>query len=142
MNKRALALRSLEQGNGILYLAPAWVPRSFCRPGRRIKLHPSDYYIFGLKRGGVDERWFASTTHADNGPETPEDEGLSYVVLDGKDGGKILLSEVIAELKGEIIGHSLYDKYGRWPVYAKFFDNIGPLPHHIHHLQFLPGVSE
>jgi hypothetical protein len=23
-------------------------------------------------------------------------------------------------------------KYGRWPVYSKFFDNMGPIPHHMH----------
>ena len=29
--KKALAENALEQGNGILRLAPTWVPRSFCR---------------------------------------------------------------------------------------------------------------
>jgi len=33
-----------------------WVPRSFCVPGRRIKLHPDDYYSLGGKPGGIDER--------------------------------------------------------------------------------------
>ena len=70
----------LEQGEGILRLAPAWVPRVFCIPGRRIKLHPKDYYAFGAHRGGIDERWFSSTTKADNGPLTTPDEGLSHVV--------------------------------------------------------------
>ena len=23
-------------------------------------------------------------------------------------------------------------KYKRWPVYSKFFDNMGPIPHHMH----------
>ena len=59
------------EGKGILRLAPTWVPRSFCIPGKRIKLHPDDYYVLGLERGGIDERWFASTTHADNGPQLP-----------------------------------------------------------------------
>ena len=39
-NKKRLAEKALEQGGGILRLAPTWVPRSFCRPGKRIKLHP------------------------------------------------------------------------------------------------------
>ncbi len=69
-----------EQGEGILRLAPTWVPRSFCIPGKRIKLHPDDLYAFGANRGGIDERWFSSTTRADNGPLTTPDEGLSYVV--------------------------------------------------------------
>ncbi|MDR0601552.1 MAG: hypothetical protein LBG42_04155 [Treponema sp.] len=139
MNKKELAQKALEQGKGILRLAPAWVPRSFCRPGRRLKLHPSDYYVFGLKRGGVDERWFASTTHADNGPETPEDEGLSYIIVDEGKNERLLLRDAVEELKGEITGNALYDKYGRWPVYSKFFDNLGPLPHHIHHNDTFAG---
>ena len=26
----------------------------------------------------------------------------------------------------------MWDKYQRWPVYSKFFDNMGPIPHHMH----------
>ena len=70
---------ALNKGNGVLRLLPCWVPRSFCIPGKRLKLHPNDYYGFGGHRGGIDERWFASTTKADNGPETLPDEGLSYI---------------------------------------------------------------
>ncbi len=122
----------LKEGRGILRLAPTWVPRAFCIPGRRIKLHPDDYYVLGLERGGIDERWFASTTHAENGPATPDDEGLSYAVsADGTE--RVLLRDAVAELKGEIIGDALWDKYGKWPMFSKFFDNKGPLPHHIHH---------
>lgn len=122
----------MKEGRGILRLAPTWVPRSFCIPGRRIKLHPDDYYVLGLERGGIDERWFASTTHADNGPKTPDDEGLSYVVsADGQ--RRVLLRDAVSELQGELIGDALWQKYERWPMFSKFFDNKGPLPHHIHH---------
>lgn len=126
--------RAFEQGEGILRLAPNWVSRSFCIPGRRIKLHPDDYYALGGERGGIDERWFASTTPADNGPLTSEFEGLSFVVaeVDGKT-EKVLLRDAVAELKGELIGDALWKKYGVWPMYSKFFDNQEPLPHHIHH---------
>ncbi|WP_438447592.1 hypothetical protein [Gorillibacterium sp. sgz5001074] len=130
---RELAQQALDQGEGILRLAPAWVPRSFCRPGKRIKLHPDDYYKLGLERGGIDERWLASTTHAENGPLTPEDEGLSYIVVDEAAGGKVLLRDAVEALGGAIIGEGLWKKYGAWPVYSKFFDNMGPLPHHVHH---------
>ncbi len=122
----------LIEGDGVLRLKPTWVARSFCRPGKRIKLHPDDYYVLGLEKGGIDERWFASTTWAENGPGTPDDEGLSYVVsADGK--SKMLLRDMVEELKGEIIGEALWDKYHKWPMFSKFFDNAGPLPHHIHH---------
>ncbi|MES2874104.1 MAG: hypothetical protein V4708_10305 [Bacteroidota bacterium] len=130
----SLAKKALEQGKGILRLAPTWVPRSFCVPGRRIKLHPDDYYVLGGQRGGIDERWLSSTTPAQNGPLTGKNEGLSAVVFtDGKKEQQIFLKDVIDELKGEIIGDRLWDEHGSWPMYSKFFDNMGPLPHHIHH---------
>jgi hypothetical protein len=134
MENLKLAELALEQGKGILRLAPTWVPRSFCVPGRRIKLHPDDYYVLGGERGGIDERWLSSTTPAMNGPLTGENEGLSPVVF--SDGGKeqqILLKDVISALKGKIIGDRLWNEHGAWPMYSKFFDNMGPLPHHVHH---------
>ena len=133
MEKSSLAEKALEQGKGILRLAPTWVPRSFCVPGRRIKLHPDDYYVLGGQRGGIDERWFSSTTPAKNGPLTGENEGLSAVVFnDGSKPEQILLKDAIDILKGDLIGDRLWKKYGRWPMYSKFFDNMGPLPHHVH----------
>jgi len=95
MNTAQIADRALDQGQGILRLAPNWVPRSFCIPGRRLKLHPDDYYALGADRGGIDERWFSSTIAADNGPGTPSDEGLSYVVFaEGHDLNRVTLAEM------------------------------------------------
>jgi hypothetical protein len=134
MDKKSLAQTALDQGKGILRLAPTWVPRSFCVPGRRIKLHPDDYYVLGGERGGIDERWLSSTTPAKNGPLTGENEGLSAVVFN--EGGKeqlFLLKDAIDEMKGELIGDRLWNEYKSWPMYSKFFDNMGPLPHHVHH---------
>jgi hypothetical protein len=134
MSIRGKAEKALEQGKGILRLAPTWVPRSFCVPGRRIKLHPDDYYAMGGNRGGIDERWFSSTTPADNGPLTSPNEGLSFIVFrDGSKTGKFLLRDAIEELKGVLIGDRIQKKYNCWPMYSKFFDNQGALPHHIHH---------
>ena len=133
MSVSSIVSKALEQGKGILRLAPTWVPRSFCVPGRRLKLHPADYYAFGGERGGIDERWFASTTPADNGPKTSPNEGLSFVVFE--DGGrteKVTLREAVAELKGKIIGERIWGEHKSWPMYSKFFDNKGALPHHVH----------
>ena len=48
-------------------------------PSRRIKLALQDLYSYGAHRGGIDERWFASTSPAAN--ENHEiDVGYSYVV--------------------------------------------------------------
>ncbi|WP_019987496.1 class I mannose-6-phosphate isomerase [Rudanella lutea] len=130
----SLAEKALEQGKGILRLAPTWVPRSFCVPGRRIKLHPDDYYVLGGNRGGIDERWLSSTTPAKNGPLTGEHEGLSKVVFnDGTQEVQFLLKDAVDELKGALIGDRLWNGYQSWPMYSKFFDNMGPLPHHVHH---------
>ncbi|MBI1319321.1 MAG: hypothetical protein GC168_10315 [Candidatus Hydrogenedens sp.] len=122
------ATAAFEAGEGILRLSPTWVPRSFLQPGRRIKLHPDDYYAFGKHRGGIDERWFASTTPAANDNRT-EDEGLSYVVHEG---ARFTLKDAVDALGGGLIGDSIWNQYKRWPVYSKFFDNMGPIPHHMH----------
>ncbi len=120
---------TLAAASGVLRLAPTWVPRSFLMPGRRIKLHPDDLYAYGADRGGIDERWFASTTPAAN-TGAAWDEGLSYVVHDGKKA--FTLKEAIAADKENLIGSEIWGKYQRWPVYSKFFDNLGPIPHHMH----------
>ncbi len=131
--KASLAEKALDQGKGIVRLAPTWVPRSFCVPGRRIKLHPDDYYVLGGVRGGIDERWLASTTPAKNGPLTGENEGLSQIVFkDGSQIEQIILKDAVDHLKGELIGDRIWKKYSSWPMYSKFFDNMGPLPHHVH----------
>lgn len=127
-NVARLAIDALTEGGGIFRLAPTWVPRSFLQPGRRLKLHPADYYALGTHRGGIDERWFGSTTPAAN-EGAPPDEGLSYVVF-GKE--RFTLRDAVEELKGDLIGEAIWSKYKRWPVYSKFFDNMGPIPHHMH----------
>src|SRR5512133_1389274 len=102
MSVKKIAEMALEEGKGILRLSPTWVPRSFCVPGRRIKLHPDDYYALGGERGGIDERWFSSTTPADNGPLTSPNEGLSHVVVEEKGNVRqVLLRDAVDELKGE-----------------------------------------
>src|SRR5580698_694332 len=120
--------RALDAGGGLLRLTPTWVPRSFLHPGKRIKLAPGDWYAFGAHRGGIDERWFASTTEAANDNRTP-DEGLSYITFEGK---RFLLRDAVSEAGKQLIGKKMFDQYQRWPVYSKFFDNMGPIPHHMH----------
>jgi hypothetical protein len=116
--------------DGILRLEPCWVPRSFMIPGRRLKLHPDDYYACGAGRGGINERWFSSTTNADNGPGTPADEGLSYVRLDN--GSRLLLKEAIDRAGDALLGKAVMEREKGWNLLCKFFDNMGPIPHHMH----------
>jgi hypothetical protein len=127
-NVASLLDRAMEAGGGLLRLTPTWVPRSFLHPGKRIKLAPGDWYAFGAHRGGIDERWFASTTDAAN-ENREQDEGLSYVLFEGQ---RFQLKDAIEESGATLIGSAIYDKYSRWPVYSKFFDNMGPIPHHMH----------
>lgn len=120
--------RALDKGQGLLRLTPTWVPRSFLHPGRRIKLHPGDLYAYGANRGGIDERWFASTTEAANEGRVWH-EGLSFAVFEGK---QFTLRDAVAESGERLVGKTMFKKYSRWPVYSKFFDNMGPIPHHMH----------
>ena len=120
--------RALDAGRGMLRLSPTWVPRSFLHPGKRVRLHPDDYYAYGLDRGGIDERWFASTTEAANEGRVP-DEGLSWCVFEGE---RFLLRDAVVEGGQRLVGKSIWDRYKKWPVYSKFFDNMGPIPHHMH----------
>src|SRR3712207_8408746 len=71
-NVKSVAEAAMSDGGGLLRLAPCWVPRSFLQPGKRLKLDPKDLYAFGLNRGGIDERWFGSTTPAANENRTPD----------------------------------------------------------------------
>lgn len=119
---------ALDAGEGLLRLSPNWVPRSFLHPGKRIKLHPSDYYSYGAERGGIDERWFASTTDAANEGRVWY-EGQSFCLFEGQ---HFLLKDAVAEAGNRMIGEPMFGEYSRWPVYSKFFDNMGPIPHHMH----------
>jgi len=130
-NVKSLVEGALADSGGLLRLAPNWVPRSFLHPGKRLKLHPDDLYAYGLDRGGIDERWFASTTPAANEGRVP-DEGLSYCVVGSQ---RFTLLQAVADCGAMVIGEKMWKQYKRWPVYSKFFDNMGPIPHHMHQSQ-------
>src|SRR3954447_7655664 len=130
MIHRADVQTAVNEFDGVLRLEPSWVPRSFMIPGRRLKLHPDDLYAFGANRGGINERWFSSTTKASNGPATTADEGLSYVHPDI--GGKFLLKEAVDVAGDLVLGADVMAREGGWNLLCKFFDNMGPIPHHMH----------
>lgn len=132
MATRQIIEDTFEKGGGILRLAPEFVPRRFSSPGRRLRLHPDDYFALGTQRGAIKERWFASVIPAMNGPLAPSDEGMSYVAptQDPRDG--FTLKEAVDELGAGLVGEELMSKYGGWPMYSKFFDYAKPLFHHLH----------
>ena len=126
---RGIVEKALSSGNGILRLEPAWVARDFLPPGRRLGLKESEYAVG--ERGFICERWFGSTTKADN-RISPPDEGLSYLALDGQ---RITLKHAV-EAAGDLIMGAAYAKthkgLGRL---AKIFDYVERLPYHIHQSQ-------
>jgi hypothetical protein len=125
---------TFDKHHGILRMFPTWVPRTFNQPGQRLHLHPDDYFALSTRRGAIKERWFSSTISAANGPLAPWDEGMSYVLADEGDptDQRLLFKEVITELGAELIGAELWQQYGTWPMYSKFFDYRLPLFHHLH----------
>ncbi len=124
--------RTFREGEGVLRMVPAWVPRPFNRPGRRIRLHPDDYFAMGMERGAIVERWFSSVTRVETAGAGPT-EGLSFVNIDDNVSNTVLFTQFIQELGAELIGQELMDRYGTWPMYSKFYDYMLPLFHHIHH---------
>lgn len=125
--------QTFEAGEGILRLLPVFVPRRFSQPGRRLRLHPEDYFALGTARGAIKERWFSSVIAAQNGPLAPPDEGMSYVEAAGGDlSQRFTLRAAVETLGAEIIGNDLMNRYGTWPMYSKFFDYDEPLFHHLH----------
>lgn len=123
----AVVRATFEKGEGILRLFPAFVPRRFNKAGRRLKLHPDDYFVFGMERGSITERWFAATIAAQNGPTAKTDEGMSYVCVDYDTDEKFSLRTAVKVLGAELVGEELMEKYGGWPMYSKYFDNEAPL---------------
>jgi len=122
--------RALSQTDGIIRLAPAWVARDFLPPGRRLGLSDEDYDLG--ERGAICERWLASTTVADN-RIGPDDEGLSYLALDG--GAQVTLRDAIESDPVAIMGAAYaatHDGLGRL---AKIFDYSTRLPFHLHQRQ-------
>jgi len=132
--KKSLLKEELNKNGGVFRLIPAWVSRNTLPPGKRLKLDNRDLFVRGGERGAVCERWLASTGEADNGDLTTENEGLSFIAVDG---GKerILLKEAIEIMGDEIIGEGVMQKYGGLTVFAKFYDFSCSIPHHVHLLE-------
>ena len=73
----SLIRSSFEDGRWLLRMVPNFVPRRFVQPGRRLRLHPDDYFALGTARGAIKERWFSSVIPAHSWSITPDqDDGL------------------------------------------------------------------
>jgi len=132
MAARITPRSAYEQGAGVLRLAPTFVPRRFSSAGRRLRLHPDDYFALGTARGSIKERWFSSVIPAMNGPLAKPDEGMSYVDPTSRAEDRFLFRDAVAELGADAIGPELWRAHKTWPMYSKFFDYQAPLFHHLH----------
>jgi hypothetical protein len=123
--KASLLTAQFERGQGIFQLKPAWVTMNFNQAGGRLRLHPDDWYPRGLEAGSVKERWLGSVLSR---PKTGE--GLSFLEMPGKE--QASLAEAQDVLGADLIGAEYQQKFGSWPIHAKFFDYFQPLFLHLH----------
>lgn len=127
---KSIIENELNRNNGILKLKPAWVARNFITPGKRLGL-PEDQYDLG-DRGGICERWLASTTSADNKVSVPF-EGLSF--LDLNNDLEITIKDAIESSPELILGKEYSVNHKGLGRLAKIFDYGDRLPFHIHQMQ-------
>src|ERR1035437_7932070 len=115
----------LNKTRGILKLKPAWVARNFIPPGKRFNL-PEEQYNLG-DRGGICERWLASTTNADN-KVSVLNEGLSMLNLE--DETEITLKDAVIYSHELILGEEYSKSHQGLNRLAKIFDYGDRLPYH------------
>ena len=132
----------LNQSGGVLQLLHRYAGRTFCTPGRRIRLDASSYYPDYMGGTGLDELWMCCTVPIVTGVidtrtgKAPFREGEAQVLTAG--GQIIALQELIAAKPTAVIGDKVaaFSKamfgYPTWPIVSKKFDNLNPIPNHLH----------
>ena len=108
----AILERAFEAGDALPRLNPTWVPRSTLKPGKRMKLNPDHDYAYGTRRGGIDERWFGSTTDAANEGRVWHEE-QSFCSFEGE---HFLLKDAVTESGETIVGKAIWEKNQRCPL--------------------------
>ncbi|MCB0323199.1 MAG: hypothetical protein KDD69_06475 [Bdellovibrionales bacterium] len=136
----------LEQHDGILTLPHRYAGRTFCKPGKRLRLRKSDYWPDYMGGTGLDELWMLCTTPIVTGVidqrtgEKPFREGESHVVTASDT--LVSLQELILAAPELVIGPKVADfsrrtfGYPTWPIVSKKFDNENPIPHHLHWMKW------
>jgi hypothetical protein len=126
---RRILEKAVERMNGILYLRPCWVARDFLPPGKRLGLKEEEFAVG--ERGFISERWIGSETRAEN-RIGPEDEGLSYLKIEGEN---ILLKDAVRVCGPLIMGEAYAKNHpdlGRLP---KLYDFDSRIFYHIHQMK-------
>ncbi|HAK47379.1 MAG TPA: hypothetical protein DCO79_15850 [Spirochaeta sp.] len=125
---RNIVLQELKDNNGKLFLRPAWVSRNFMPPGKRLGLTDTEYDVG--ERGSICERWLVSETKVDNRVKV-ENEGLSYLDIDGED---ILLTDAVDVCREEILGAEYSKTHNSLGRLLKIYDFGCRIFYHLHQM--------
>jgi hypothetical protein len=132
----------LEKNGGVLPLLHRYAGRTFCTPGKRLRLDARSYYPDYMGGTGLDEIWMCCTVPIVTGvidtrtKKAPFREGEAHVLT--ADGQVISLQDLISADPKAVIGDKVTalskQLFGNvtWPIVSKKFDNLNPIPHHLH----------
>ena len=132
----------LNHNDGVLQLLHRYAGRPFCSPGTRLRLDEGSYYPDYMDGTGLDEIWMGCTVPIVTGVvdtrtgRAPFREGESHVLTPS--GQVIALQDLILGNPEAVMGEKItaISKliYGdpTWPIVSKKFDNLNPIPHHLH----------
>ncbi len=133
---------SLDRNGGVFQLLHRYAGRTFCTPGKRLRLDARSYYPDYMGGTGLDELWMCCTVPIVTGvidtrtKKAPFREGEAHVLT--ADGQVISLQDLISANPKSVIGDKVTalskQLLGKvtWPIVSKKFDNLNPIPHHLH----------
>ena len=123
----------LNQNDGVLQLLHRYAGRTFCSPGKRLRLDEGSYYPDYMDGTGLDEIWMGCTVPIVTGVidtrtgKAPFREGESHVLT--PNGQVVSLQDLILAKPELVMGEKItaFSKslYGdpTWPIVSKKFDN-------------------
>ena len=132
----------LEKNGGVFKLLHRYAGRTFCSPGKRLRLDARSYYPDYMGGTGLDELWMCCTVPIVTGvidtrtKKAPFREGEAHVLT--SDGQVISLQNLISANPKAVLGDKVTalskQLFGNvtWPIVSKKFDNLNPIPHHLH----------
>ena len=132
----------LNKNDGVLQLLHRYAGRTFCTPGKRLRLDTASYYPEYMNGTGLDELWMGCTVPIVTGvidsrtQKAPFREGESHVLT--PNGQVISLQDLIASNPNAVMGEKVTELsktlFGEatWPIVSKKFDNLNPIPDHLH----------
>ena len=132
----------LNHNDGVLQLLHRYAGRTFCTPGKRLRLAEQSYYPDYMNGTGLDEIWMCCTVPIVTGvidtrtKKAPFREGEAHVLTPS--GQVISLQDLIEANPTAVMGAKVtalaQSLFGRvtWPIVSKKFDNLNPIPDHLH----------